>query len=115
MKIEQYSRQVSIDDGVWHHWPRGTDGIWTDFSTQANMAIVNNVIRNIYINIRYNGLLLCSVKGDRHWTPAILEIKINNVFDGIQNEADLICDRIRINQEMTRRYRSGIVTSDIWH
>lgn len=115
MKIEQYNKRVSIGDGIHYPWPHDIESVWAEFSVQANSAIINDVIRNIYVYVRYNGTLLQTIRGDRHWTPTILETRINNAFGGIQNEADLICDRIRINQEMTRRYRSGIVTSDIWH
>jgi hypothetical protein len=113
MKIEHYNKQVCIGDGAWHAWPYCTDAIWTDFSAEANAALVNDVIRNIDVRIKYHGTLLALIKGDRHWTPALLEVKIHNIFHGIINKSEALCDKIGLDQELQRRHRGGVIYSDV--
>lgn len=112
MKIEHYNKQVCINSELWHPWPYGQESVWTDFSIQANTALINNVIRNICVNIKYNGVLLRTLKGDRHWTPTILETKINNVFNGTVNESEKILAKIIVSQEIRRineQYMVGVL------
>lgn len=103
MKLHQYGLVVHLGNGFISY--KSHDILWRHFAPIANDAIIKNVIRDIRIECFRHGKWIGIIKADRHWTPALLELKVNSVFSGTGNGSETYVNNIMMAQSLMRHNR----------
>lgn len=108
MKLNEYGKQVSLNDGIWYAWPIRSEMFLTKFSTMCNKLFVRGAIASVTVCVRRHGKNLQNIVADKHWLPELLTYRLNDRFDvNIHNEADEVLKVARAAQQYAKGFSNG--------